>query len=87
MGVGDGSKLVIDLNAHIDRQSNPATNQAERQASISQPGQMVWTSDGSTAYLTAIGSRKLFRVDGSCAADGCVFANVLSTSALPPGTF
>lgn len=63
---------MIELNTHIDRASDPATNLAERQASISQPGMMVW-KDGNTGYLTAIGSRKLFRVDGSCLAGGCIF--------------
>ncbi len=64
---------IIDLNSHIDRGSDPATNLAERLASISQPGMMVWRSDGSTAYLTAIGSRKLFAVDGACSSGSCVF--------------
>ena len=63
----------IDLNSHINRSSDPATNLAERQASISQPGMMVWKADGSAAYLTAIGSRKLFVVDGSCLAGSCIF--------------
>jgi DNA-binding beta-propeller fold protein YncE len=63
----------IDLNAHINRASDPAANLAERQASISQPGMMVWKADGSSAYLTAIGSRKLFVVDGSCLAGSCIF--------------
>ncbi len=70
---GGNSVTVIDLNTHIDRGSDPATNLAERMASISQPGMMVWRSDGSAAYLTAIGSRKLFRVDGSCLLGACVF--------------
>jgi mono/diheme cytochrome c family protein len=64
---------ILDLNTHIDRGSDPATNLTERQASISQPGMMVWKADGSTAYLTAIGSKKLFAVDGACAAGSCVF--------------
>jgi YVTN family beta-propeller protein len=64
---------LVDLNAHINRASDPATNLAEREASISQPGMMAWRSDGSAAYLTAIGSRKLFRVDGSCLAAPCIF--------------
>ena len=64
---------VIDLNGHIDRNSDPATNLTERLASISQPGMMVWRSDGSTAYLTAIGSRKLFAVSGGCASPSCIF--------------
>ncbi|HEX9426297.1 MAG TPA: hypothetical protein VGA64_00815, partial [Candidatus Polarisedimenticolia bacterium] len=64
---------LIDLNSHIDRTSDPATNLLERQASISQPGMMVWNAAGSVAYLTAIGSRKLFRVDGACLSGGCIF--------------
>ncbi len=70
---GGNSVTVIDLNTHINRGSDPATNLAERLASISQPGMMVWRADGSEAYLTAIGSRKLFRVDGSCLSGSCVF--------------
>jgi len=71
---GNGySAHVVDLNVHIDRASDPAANLAERLASISQPGMMVWNAAGTTAWLTAIGSRKLFRVDGSCAAGSCIF--------------
>ncbi|ANM29005.1 hypothetical protein ABI59_04425 [Acidobacteria bacterium Mor1] len=70
---GDGSSTILDLNDHIDRNSDPATNLAEREASVSQPGMMVWRSDGSAAYMTAIGSRKVFRLDGACRADDCVF--------------
>jgi DNA-binding beta-propeller fold protein YncE len=64
---------VIDLNTHIDRASDPATNLAERQASISQPGMMVWNGAGTVAYLSAIGSRKVFRVDGACLTGPCIF--------------
>ncbi|PYS95850.1 MAG: hypothetical protein DMF50_06985 [Acidobacteria bacterium] len=63
----------VDLNSHIDRNSDPATNLLERMASISQPGMMVWNGAGSAAYLTAIGSRKLFRVDGACLSGPCIF--------------
>jgi DNA-binding beta-propeller fold protein YncE/mono/diheme cytochrome c family protein len=63
----------VDLNTHIDRSSNPATNLTERMASISQPGMMVWNGAGTYAYLTAIGSRKLFRIDGSCGSGSCIF--------------
>jgi YVTN family beta-propeller protein len=69
-----GNTLIrIDLNAHINRTSNPASNLAERQASISQPGMMAWKADGSAAYLTAIGSRKLFVVAGGCLSASCIF--------------
>ena len=57
---------LVDLNAHINRASDPSTNLAERQASVSQPGMMVWNSAGTLAYLTAIGSRKVFRVSQAC---------------------
>jgi DNA-binding beta-propeller fold protein YncE len=68
-----GAPLLVDLNAHVDYGSNPATNLAERQASISQPGMMAWKADGTAAYLTAIGSRKLFKMDGACTAGSCIF--------------
>ena len=67
------SLQILELNDHIDRNSDPETNLAEREASISQPGMMAWRADGSHAYLTAIGSRKLFRLDGACLADDCLF--------------
>ncbi|MEK7799942.1 MAG: hypothetical protein AAB297_08950 [Acidobacteriota bacterium] len=57
---------IVDLNAHIDRNSDPAVNLAERLASISQPGMMVWNRAGTAGYLTAIGSRRLFRVSQAC---------------------
>jgi hypothetical protein len=78
------SLRLVDLNAHINRLSDPATNLAERMASISQPGMMVWNAAGTQAWLTAIGSRKVFRVSGACL-DGpgpnygaCVFGGTRS---------
>lgn len=64
---------VVDLNLHINRTSDPKTNLMERRASISQPGMLVWHSTGSVGWMTAIGSRKVFRVDGRCGGPGCVF--------------
>src|SRR6185436_4425873 len=40
-----GSATIVDLNTHVDRGSDPASNLAERSASISQPGMLVWKSD------------------------------------------
>ena len=57
---------LVDLNAHINRASDPATNLAERQASLSQPGMMVWNAAGTTAWMTALGSRKVFRLSQAC---------------------
>jgi len=65
--------IIVDLNAHIDRGSDPATNLMERLASVSQPGMTVWSADGSAGYMTAIGSRKVFRVNGACTSPGCIF--------------
>ncbi len=64
---------AVDLNTHIDRGSDPATNLPERRASLSQPGMLVWNRAGTIGYLTAIGSRKLFRVNGGCASGACIF--------------
>jgi hypothetical protein len=72
------SVTLVDLNTHIDRGSDPSSNLVERMASISQPGMMVW-KDPSVAYLTAIGSRKLFRVDGACLTGSCIFGTDRST--------
>ncbi len=83
-GAGNAVR-VVDLNGHIDRQSDPATNLPERMASLSQPGMMVWNQAGTFGYLTAIGSRKLFRVSQACL-DGpgpdygaCIFGSTRRT--------
>jgi len=57
---------IIDLNTHISRASNPAANLTERRASMSQPGMLAWNGAGTYGYLTAIGSRKLFRISQAC---------------------
>jgi YVTN family beta-propeller protein len=68
-----GAPALVDLNVHIDRRSDPAANLAERQASVSQPGMLAWRRDGSVGYLAALGSRKVFAVDGACLSGGCIF--------------
>ena len=70
---------IVDLNTHINRSSDPATNLVEREASISQPGMLAWKADGSFGYLTGIGTRKLFRVDGTCLAGSCIFGPTRAT--------
>lgn len=67
------SVTLIDLNTHINRASDPATNLVERRASVSQPGMMVWDSAGTTAWMTALGSRKVFKIDGGCNSGSCIF--------------
>src|SRR5262249_15481767 len=62
---GDAVTLV-DRHTHINRASDPATNLVERQASLSQPGMMVWNAAGTQAFMTAIGSHKVFRLNQAC---------------------
>jgi YVTN family beta-propeller protein len=76
---------LVDLNRHINRASDPLTNLAERQASLSQPGMMAWNAAGTFAWMTAIGSRKVFRLNQGCL-DGpgpdygaCVFGPTRAT--------
>jgi len=77
---GAGNSVThVDLNTHINRASDPATNLAERVASISQPGMMVWNSTGGSGYLTAIGSRKVFRIAGACLTGSCIFGGTRAT--------
>ena len=64
---------IVDLNAHVDRASEPPFNFPERLASISQPGRLVWTADGTRGYLTGLGSAKVFEVDGGCLDGSCIF--------------
>ena len=47
---------------------------------------MVWNAAGTIGYLTAIGSRKLFKVDGACLSGSCIFGpNRASPSAVEVG--
>jgi DNA-binding beta-propeller fold protein YncE len=57
---------LVDLNQHIDRASEAPGNFVERINSVSQPGMMVWNAAGTQAWLTAIGSRKVFRLSQAC---------------------
>ncbi len=72
------SVTIVELNAHIDRKSDPEQNLAEREASIAQPGAMVWRADGSKAYMTALGSRRVFEVDGACTSPLCIVGETRS---------
>jgi YVTN family beta-propeller protein len=80
------SVQTIELNTHVNRSSNPATNLLEREASISQPGMLVWNAAGTTGWLTALGSRRVFRVNGACSSGSCIFgANRAAPAAVEVG--
>ncbi len=90
---GAAPTAIVDLNTHINRASDPATNLAERNASISQPGMLVWKADGSIGYMTVIGSRKLFAVSGTtgvspnettCVSGSCIVNPIHAVSRATP---
>ena len=56
------AKRVIDLNPHLDY-SRAQVSDAERQESIGDPRGMVWTADGSRAFITGMGSDNLIVID------------------------
>jgi DNA-binding beta-propeller fold protein YncE len=73
------SLTILDLNSHIDTSSRPPDNLAERQASISQATMIAWEPNGLRGWMTALGSHKIFRVDGSCTASSCIVGASRST--------
>src|SRR5262245_20626294 len=64
---GTGVVTHVDLNPHIDYTTTPGPP-GEIQASLSQPGAGVFTSNGALFYLAAFGSAKVAVLDGTTAA-------------------
>lgn len=54
----------VDLNRHIDR-SVRAVADSERELSLAQPLEIVFSPDGKQAYVAAFGSRKVGVLDGA----------------------
>ncbi|HLN86314.1 MAG TPA: hypothetical protein VK200_07615, partial [Candidatus Limnocylindrales bacterium] len=54
----------LDLNRHIDR-SVHAVSEAERELSLAQPLDIVFSSDGKQAYVAAFGSRRVGVLDSA----------------------
>jgi YVTN family beta-propeller protein len=57
-----GSPTIVDLNPHIDYAVTPGPG-SEILLSLSQPGGMAFSADGSRIYMTALGSAKLAVLD------------------------
>jgi DNA-binding beta-propeller fold protein YncE len=53
---------ITDLNSHLTYQV-PQVSETERDKSIGDPRGMVWSSDGTRAYITGMGSDNLIIVD------------------------
>jgi YVTN family beta-propeller protein len=53
---------VVDLNPHLTYEI-PQVSQTEREKSVGDPRGIVWTSDGSRAYVTGMGSDNLIIID------------------------
>lgn len=64
---GAQSVSTVDLNPHINYAVTPGSG-SEIADSLSQPGDGVFTSDGSTFYLTAFGSGKVAEIDADTGA-------------------
>jgi YVTN family beta-propeller protein len=57
-----GGKMVKDLNAHLDY-TTPTLPESERVKSVGDPRGIVWSSDGTRAYVTGMGSGNLLILD------------------------
>ena len=55
---------VVDLNPHLTYET-PQVSQTEREKSLGDPRGIVWTSNGSRAYVTGMGSDNLVIIDSS----------------------
>ncbi|MGH2571377.1 MAG: hypothetical protein ACRDGR_09135 [bacterium] len=61
---GSGTVTPVHLNPHIDY-GNPAGSAGERALSLSTPMDIVFASDGSAAYVAAMGSAKVGVLDAA----------------------
>ena len=57
-----GSASVLDLNPHLNYQTSQI-DQTNREQSIGDPRGIVWTADGTRAYVTGMGSDNLIIID------------------------
>ncbi len=58
------TSAVQDLNPHLDY-SSPTTSQTNRDKSLGDPRGIVWSADGSTGYVTGMGSDNLTVIDAN----------------------
>jgi len=56
------TNFVRDLNPHLNYQT-PQVNAIERAQSVGDPRNIVWSADGSTGYVTGMGSGNLIMID------------------------
>ena len=58
----DSSAVIRDLNPHLDYKK-PQIPEADRQKSIGDPRAVVWSADGTRAYISGMGSDNIVVVD------------------------
>jgi YVTN family beta-propeller protein len=58
----DGHKEINDLNPHLDYTSSSVTT-TQRNQSIGDPRAILWTSNGTRAYIAGMGSRNIAVID------------------------
>ncbi len=56
--------IIRDLNPHIDPTA-PTAPDSERERSIGDPRAVLWSADGTTAYVAGLGSRNLVVLDAT----------------------
>ncbi len=64
-----GASSVVDLNDHLTYQT-PSIAPAERDKSLGDPRGVVWSHDGTRAYVTGMGSNNVVVIDASGARAG-----------------
>ncbi len=61
---GISNDAIVDLNSHLDYLT-PLVSETQRNQSIGDPRGMVWSDDGSRAYVSGMGSDNLIIIDSA----------------------
>ena len=78
------SAQISDLNPHLTYQT-PQIPPGQRNMSISDPRGIVWSADGSLAYVTGLGSDNLIVIDAQGNRSGAAGTNSIAVGSGPTG--
>ncbi|MHC4220327.1 MAG: hypothetical protein ACYSU7_17925, partial [Planctomycetota bacterium] len=78
-GPGSGAGSVVDLNPHLDY-ATPTVDQSQRDQSLGDPRGIAWTPDGTTAFISGMGSNNVAVVDA-----GLIRAGLIEVGQGPTG--
>ena len=79
-GTGRRRAEVVDLNPHLDYTTSTVAKQ-QRERSIGDPRAIVWSADGTEAWVAGMGSNNLIRID----AGGARLGNSIEVDQGPTG--